>query len=594
LPRDTELSELPIESLPGAFFTLDERGRLARWNRQLERASGYSNTDLGDLDDPLLLVPAEERAPLRAHLAAVLAGGDRTAEVTLVSKTGRHSRWYLSVCCLDRDGRRYLLGIATDITVRQQAELERQKLASLVGNSADFISIASLAGKIEFINPAGCQLVGIETASGSIANVLAPESRTSFQQEVLPLVRDRSHWQGETDLRASDGRTIPVLANLFLIRDRDTRAPIALATITRDISARKRAEAEMRASEERYRSAVESIEEAILQTDAAGRLTFLNPAWTELTRFDSDTSLDYPLSDFVLPEDTARYRRLFLPLLDGREFACRCELRLRTKPGLICWVALAAQVRYDDSGAIAGTSGTLNDITDRKLTEDQLRAVIDTVPGLVAWVDRDGHYLGVNHRLAETLNLTPRDFVGKELEFLETSPSFARHLRDFLASDRATDSQTIVARTGDSTRTYLIAAQKYRQGSAAVSVGIDITDRKDAELVLRQSEEKFRQLAENIEQVFWMTDLARQETIYVSPAYEWTWGRPLARAYAPPDTWLDAVHPEDRDRVRGRPCPSKSTASTTSSTGSSDPTARCAGFAIAPFPCATNASASTA
>ncbi|MGV3661719.1 MAG: PAS domain S-box protein [Prosthecobacter sp.] len=66
---------------------------------------------------------------------------------------------------------------------------------------------------------------------------------------------------------------------------------------------------------------------------------------------------------------------------------------------------------------------------------------------------------------------------------------------------------------------------------------------------LRQSEERFRQLAENIHEVFWSTDVAKNQMLYVSPAYETIWGRTCESLYASPQTWMEAVHPDDRDRV---------------------------------------------
>ena len=66
---------------------------------------------------------------------------------------------------------------------------------------------------------------------------------------------------------------------------------------------------------------------------------------------------------------------------------------------------------------------------------------------------------------------------------------------------------------------------------------------------LRQSEERFRQLAEHIHEVFWITDLEKKRILYVSPAYEPIWGRSCDSLYAYPHTWMEAVHPEDRERV---------------------------------------------
>ena len=69
------------------------------------------------------------------------------------------------------------------------------------------------------------------------------------------------------------------------------------------------------------------------------------------------------------------------------------------------------------------------------------------------------------------------------------------------------------------------------------------------EASLRDSEQRFRQLAESIKEVFWLYNAAKTEVIYVSPAYEQIWGRTCASLRASPDGWLDAIHPEDRQRV---------------------------------------------
>ncbi|HWP49288.1 MAG TPA: GAF domain-containing protein [Candidatus Limnocylindrales bacterium] len=66
----------------------------------------------------------------------------------------------------------------------------------------------------------------------------------------------------------------------------------------------------------------------------------------------------------------------------------------------------------------------------------------------------------------------------------------------------------------------------------------------------QQSEEKFRQIAENIGEVFWMTSPDKSQMIYVSPAYERIWGRTCKSLYEQPRSWIDAIHPEDRERIR--------------------------------------------
>ncbi|NEO87573.1 MAG: PAS domain S-box protein [Spirulina sp. SIO3F2] len=73
--------------------------------------------------------------------------------------------------------------------------------------------------------------------------------------------------------------------------------------------------------------------------------------------------------------------------------------------------------------------------------------------------------------------------------------------------------------------------------------------RRKIESAIQQSQERFEQLTENINSIFWMTDLDKQTMLYISPAYEKVLGKSCASLYAQPRSFLDAIHPDDRDRV---------------------------------------------
>jgi PAS domain S-box-containing protein len=100
---------------------------------------------------------------------------------------------------------------------------------------------------------------------------------------------------------------------------------------------------------------------------------------------------------------------------------------------------------------------------------------------------------------------------------------------------------------------YVLKTHLPRLGSAvrrALREAREREGRRQAEESLKESEIRFRQLAENIDEVFWLTDSTSSEMLYVNPAYEMIWCRSRESLRRDPQSWLEAVHPEDRDRVR--------------------------------------------
>ena len=113
--------------------------------------------------------------------------------------------------------------------------------------------------------------------------------------------------------------------------------------------------------------------------------------------------------------------------------------------------------------------------------------------------------------------------------------------------------ETAVAAIKEGASDYLLKDRLARLGPAVTQALEQSRLRKERERAveaLGESEERFRQLAENIQEVFWITDPTKNLVIYVSPAYEIIWGRPRAEVHTSALSWLDAIHPEDRETVR--------------------------------------------
>jgi PAS domain S-box-containing protein len=137
-------------------------------------------------------------------------------------------------------------GIASQ---RWRMNAEKHRFVSLVERSSDFIGIATLDGSIQYVNPAGLTRVGLsgmEQASHlSILDFVAPEERARVRDGIWPLVTQDGRWAGEIKFRHFQTETtIPFLVDWFRIDDQRTRRPMNIATVSRDLTAQKRSEAQ--------------------------------------------------------------------------------------------------------------------------------------------------------------------------------------------------------------------------------------------------------------------------------------------------------------------------------------------------------------
>jgi len=136
---------------------------------------------------------------------------------------------------------------------------------------------------------------------------------------------------------------------------------------------RKRSEEALGVSEFKYRSVVESIKEIIFQLDEFGNWTFLNPAWTTVTGFPVKPTLGTFFLEYIFQDDRQQNQEIFLRFIERRLEYCRYETRFITKDGKIRWVEVYGQLSLGAEGQLLGISGSLTDITDRKIAEIQIK-----------------------------------------------------------------------------------------------------------------------------------------------------------------------------------------------------------------------------
>jgi PAS domain S-box-containing protein len=325
-----------------------------------------------------------------------------------------------------------------------------------------------------------------------------------------------------------------------------------------------------------------------------GHFKRVNPAFIQFSGYSQDELLSHSCLEFVHPNDIASTIAEAKKICAGEPPTNYFENRYRCKDGsyrCLSWTSFVvheSQLIYGiarDITQAKQSEGERQQLAERlrvaktklkqrvksrtlalqqseKTAKQQLaeiEAIYATAPVGLCVLDRDLRYVRINETLAQINGLPVSAHIGRSLR--EIVPELAEQqekvFRQVLESGEpvlnAEISGTTSAQLGVE-RFWLVSYYPLKDAAGKI-LGVnttvkEITDRKNAEAQLRQSEEQFRQLAENIREcIFWISSPATNQLIYVSPSYEEIWGRSAKDVYDDIATWMEAIHPDDRDRI---------------------------------------------
>ena len=281
-----------------------------------------------------------------------------------------------------------------DLSERKQAEAEQQKLVSLVENSSDFIGIATLEGELLYINDAGQKLVGLasldEVRQKAVLDYVMPKDKAYFQEYILPTVLLQGRWQGEFCFcHLQTGQSIPVDYNIFTVTDNKTGQPIALATVTRNISEQKQAKEQilqLNKDLQRRIAELQTLLEVIpigigIAEDPKCQNIKVNPAFAKQLGISSDTnaSLNAPCNEkstsFKIYREGRELSAEELPMQYSATHGVEvldCELNVVHENGKIINLLEYVAPLFDEEGKTRGSVGAFLDITERKQAEEVL------------------------------------------------------------------------------------------------------------------------------------------------------------------------------------------------------------------------------
>lgn len=250
----------------------------------------------------------------------------------------------------------------------------------LIQNLPNGVLIQSPSGEILLSNRTAEQLLGLTEGQlrGRIFTELeieiAVESGDSSAETTQAVYRAMTagHPVQNLILRVRPSKAdfrIWLLVSIMPEKDIQGLTQYVVVTLS-DITDFKNAEAALSTSEEQYQSLVDSVQEVIFWIDIDDLWVFLNPAWQQITGYLLPESVGHHWLDCVSPPDYDRVRDSFMRVKHERLSEYRETFRLRTTDNRFCWVELHARLVYSKDDVFTGMSGTLSDITERKLNEE--------------------------------------------------------------------------------------------------------------------------------------------------------------------------------------------------------------------------------
>lgn len=436
------------------------------------------------------------------------------------------SRFMGSLCVLFQDhfipkeaDKKFFGIIAAAIGIEEERRREQENLAqsearykSLLASATDYIYTVTIEnGKpTQTVHGPGCVAV---TGYTSKDYIFKPDL---WYQMVYEEDRPKVIRQAEASLKGENtpfvehriihkNGTVRWVKNAVVVHKDANNQVVSYDGLITDITERKSAELALLDSEDRYRGLVETALDTIFTISAKDMtVVSLNPAFEQITGWSRAQWIGKPFVDIVYPGDLPLALNEFHKTLN-QEQRSPIELRFRSASGkfLIGEVVSVPQIR---DGKVIGIFGIARDITARRRAEEELHILsraVEQSPNNIMITDTSGRILFVNAKFSETTGYLPQEVIGKNPSILKsglTSPEEYKNLWETVLQGKEWRGEFRNKKKNGELYwgSAAILPIKNRQGMIThfLAVEEDITERKEFEQILKESEEKYRHLVE--------------------------------------------------------------------------------------------------
>jgi len=428
-----------------------------------------------------------------------------------------------------------------DISERKKADEvlreNEERFRAMFEQAAVGIAQVAPDGRWLRVNQRWCDILGYtreELLTKSFPDITHPDDVNINMANQRRLLANEIHTYSE-DKRyiGKDMSVVWVNLTVSLLRDA-AGAPKYFISIIEDITKRKEAEEALQRSEQLFRLLAENARDLVyrVRLQPAPTVEYISPSALALTGHAPEEFLSDPaLAARLLPPE-AREAQQMNPKLKGN-MGGPVTMSWPRPDGAMVWLEMVSHPVLNAAGKLVAVEGVARDITERKQVEDALREseekfrnLAEHSPNMI-FINVKGRVVYANHRWEEVMGYTREEFCAPGFDFLSTviSPEHREAMRVKYRSqlrqmDLTPDEHVVIAKNGRRIPVILSTALiRFGGENAILGTLTDITELKRSTEALNKSEEKYRDLVENINDVIFSTDKDWVVT-YISPAVE--------------------------------------------------------------------------
>ncbi len=548
-------------------------GRIIDVNKGFETWSGYSRDELIGHTTIELDMWANPSDRIRVLKEIKKSKGVYRLEIQVRIKGGEIKDVLFSASPIEIDRKNYLLSLALDITNRKKMESalkeSEERFRQVFENSGDGIIIISLDNySILQANKALCNMLGYtekELKKLKLADI------TLLDEQTIQKERLREHAQGkveqiefEKSYITKNGRTVWGYMTGSLVRDAFGK-PLYGIGVIKDTTKHKQAEEELRESEEKFRLAFENANTGMCLVDLEGRLLKVNAEMGVIFGYSMVELESMTVNDIAYPDDMDKSPDFIRRILSGEIQGGSFEKRYFHKRGHIIHALVTSSLIRDSHGSPLNFISQVQDITDRKRAEDAVKESEERYRKIAAAITdyiytvhiEGGRPVRTEHSPAcevvtgytvEEFNANP--FLWFSMVVDEDRESVREYFNKVLIGEHEVPIEHRIYHKDGSIRWVVNMPVVHRDEAGVIisydGVLSDITKRKRAEEALKESEERYRLMAELTGKLVYDYDVPTGQITWHGAISRFTGFMPQEVDAVDVKTFNEMIHPEDR------------------------------------------------